>query len=156
MGKPDPWFDSLYEKNAKYLFKAANLALRDPSKAEDVVQDTFTVLVIKRKAVENYQYPSAFLWDVLRKRIGNELQKSSRYMEESLELMPEFVAALDPFEEKVADILPNWLNEKERQMLIWRLDEELSWAEISQRMGISVHACEARMNRLREKFKKKL
>lgn len=154
MGKPDPWFDSLYENNADKLFRAANGMLHDRERAKELVQDTFLVLVVKRESVEKYKYPNAFLWEVMRKRIGNEMQKSSHKLEESLEALPDWVAAAEPTVERVEDILPKWLNQKERQMLIWRLDEKLSWAEIAQRLGISVHACEGRMNRLREKFKK--
>ena len=154
MGKTDPWFDSLYRKNADRLFKVAYHILKNHAVAEELVQDTFMVLLVQREKVEKYEYPEAYLMDVLRKRIGSELQKASRKREEPLEAKHDSIAAGEDDRERVEDILPPWLNEQERKLLIWRAENGLSFQEIALRLGCSEHACHARMYRLREKFKK--
>lgn len=154
VGKTDPWFDSLYRKNAQKLFKVAYYVLKNHAIAEELVQDTFMVLLVQREKVEAYEHPEAYLMDVLRKRIGSELQKASRKWEEPLEEKHESIVAHENNRERVEDILPQWLNEQERQILLWRAEDGLSFREISLRLGCSEHACHARMYRLREKFKK--
>lgn len=154
MGRTDPWFDSLYRENSKKLFKVAYYVLKNRAIAEELVQDTFMVLLVQREKVEKYEHPEAYLMDVLRKRIGSELQKASRKREEPLEAKHESIAAREDFNEGVGDILPGWVNEQERKILIWRAEEGLSFQQIALRLGCSEHACHARMYRLREKFKK--
>jgi len=154
VGRTDPWFDSLYRENAQRLFKVAYHVLKNRAVAEELVQDTFMVLLVQREKVEQYEHPEAYLLDVMRKRIGSELQKAYRKREEPLEEKHASIAAREDRRESVGDILPGWLTEQERQILIWRAEDGLSFQEISLRLGCSEHACHARMYRLREKFKK--
>ena len=150
--KIDPWFDRLYRENAGRLFKIAYYILKNRAVAEELVQDTFLVLLVHREKVERYESPETYLVNVLRKRIGSEIQKTSYQREESLreEALPTEEGPMECLE----DILPEWLNEQERQILTWRAEDGLSFREISLRMGCSEHACHAKMYRLREKFKK--
>ena len=154
VGRIDPWFDSLYRANSERLFKVAYYVLKNRAVAEELVQDTFMVLLVQREKVEKYEHPEAYLMDVMRKRIGSELQKAFRKREEPLEEKHESIAACEAHRERVEDILPPWLNEQERKILIWRAEDGLSFQEIALRLGCSEHACHARMYRLREKFKK--
>ena len=156
MGKIDPWFDSLYRNNAGRLFRVANHILQNRSVAEELVQDTFMVVLVQREKVEKYEYPEAYLMDVLRKRIGSEIQRASYKREEPLEEKHEAIAVAGGLEECLVDILPDWLSEQERQILLWRAEDGLSFREIGLRLGCSEHACHAKMYRLREKFKIKL
>ena len=153
VGEIDLWFDELYRKNADKLFRVANHILHNPAVAEELVQDAFMVLLVQREKVEGYQYPEAYLMEVLRKRIGSELQRASYKWEEPLVEEHEEMAA-EEAENCLEDVLPEWLSEQERQLLIWHVEEGLSFREIGLRLGCSEHACHARMYRLREKFRK--
>jgi len=153
MSHSDPWFDEIYRRNAGKLFKIANHTLRNSAISEEIVQDTFAVLLMKRSEVEQYESVEAFLIDVLRNKVGNELQRAYRKREEPLEDKHAAFAAVEGSRECVADILPDWLSDEERKMLIWRAEENLSFREIARRLGCSEHACHGRMYRLREKFK---
>lgn len=156
MGPVDPWFDSLYEKYSDKLFNIANGILRNRSIAEEIVQDTFMILLINRETVVEYEHPYAFLLKALRNRIGSEIQREYHKREEPLEEKHESIAATRPDAERLEDILPRWLTKDERQFLLWRIQDGLSFQEIALRLNISEHACHARMYRLREKFKKKI
>lgn len=154
VGRIDPWFDSIYRENAARLFKVANYILRNRAVAEELVQDTFMILLVHREKVEHYERPEAFLMDVLRKRIGSEIQKVAYRIEEPLGEQHEAIAATESFEENMADVLPDWLSEQDRQFLILRVEEGLSFREIALRMGCTEITCRVRMHRLREKFRK--
>lgn len=153
MGGRDPWFDAIYQRNSERLIHIAEQILGSRELAEDLVQDTFMVLLAKRNVTETYENPDAYVMQVMRNRIGSELQKASRKRVEPLEEKhAPFLAVED--EEKLDDILPNWLTSPERQFLIWRAEEGRSMEEIAQLLGCSAHACHAKMYRLRKKFKK--
>ena len=154
MDKIDPWFDSLYRNNAPRLINIAYHILGDREVAEEVVQDTFLILLMKRGDVEQYERPEAFLMSVLRKRIGNELQRASRRLEEPMEEKHEAVLAFSDHKNRLEDILPDWLTRQERQILIWRVEYGLSFQEIARQLSCSEHACHAKMYRLRVKFRK--
>lgn len=154
VGRIDPWFDAIYRENAARLFKVANYILRNRAVAEELVQDTFMVLLLHREKVEHYEKPEAFLMDVLRKRIGTELQRAVYRMEEPLDEQHEGLTAKECVEEQMADVLPDWLSKQDRQFLIWKVEEGQSLREIALRMGCTEHACQSRMYRLREKFRK--
>lgn len=154
VGKTDPWFDALYRNNWERLLKTATHLLGDRGVAEEVVQDTFMILYSKRDEVRGYEHPEAFLLNVLRKRIGNEFQRASRHRVEPLDEKHEATLVAEAPKERIEDILPDWLTEQERQILIWRAEYGLSFQEIALRLGCSEHACHAKMYRLRAKFKK--
>ena len=135
MGKTDPWFDALYRNNATRMIKIAYHLLNDRAVAEEVVQDTFVILLTKRSEVELYEHPEAFLMNVLRKRIGNELQRASRRLEEPIGETHEATLAAPSYKERLEDILPDWLTPQERQILIWRVEYGLSFQEIAKRLG---------------------
>ena len=155
MGKTDPWFDALYRNNAPRMIKIAYHLLNDRAVAEEVVQDTFVILLTKRSEVELYEHPEAFLMNVLRKRIGNELQRASRRLEKPMGETHEATLVGPSYKDRLEDILPDWLTPQERQILIWRVEYGLGFQEIAKRLGCSEHACHAKMYRLREKFKKR-
>lgn len=153
MSHSDPWFDEIYHRMSQKLFNIANQTLKNRSVSEEIVQDVFAVLVMRRAEVEQYENPDGFLIEVLKNKIGNELQKAYRTREEPLEEKHNALAAVEGGGERVADILPKWLSEDERKMLIWRAEEKISFREIARRLGCSEHACHGRMYRLREKFR---
>lgn len=155
MGGVDPWFDQLYRENSKRLFQMAKQSLGSSLVAEELVQDTFVVLLIKREEVENHENPKGFLREVMWNQIGNQLQKVARMREVPLQEWHENIAAREDSRESLEDILPDWLTEQEKQFLIWKIEDGLSYEEIAHRLGCTVRACHGKMYRLREKFQKK-
>lgn len=155
VGASDPWFDSLYEKYSLRLCNVAATILHNYSVAEELVQDAFLVLLANRHTTETYEHPYAFLLKVLKNLIGSEMQRASYKREEPLDTRHESLAATEICGDRLEDILPDWLSEEERQFLLWRLEDRLSFQEIALRLNTTEHACHARMYRLREKFKKK-
>lgn len=156
VGGKDPWFDPLYEKHVKNLVHTAEHHLHNHALAEDIVHDTFILLLTKKeKVLKDYKTPEAFLYGVLRNRVGNEMQRAANRLVVELKAEHEKYMAFDAFKERIEDILPLWLTEKERKIIILRAEEDLSWEEIGRRVGKSPRACEACMSRLRKKFKER-
>lgn len=56
--------------------------------------------------------------------------------------------------ENFEDLLPSRLPPEDRQVLIWRFDQQLSYREISLRLGISEPGCRSRVSRALERCRR--
>lgn len=61
----DKMIEDLYMKYYNELYQRAVTLLGDYEKAEDVIQDTFVVVITKKETVKNHQNKKAFLYQVL-------------------------------------------------------------------------------------------
>jgi RNA polymerase sigma-70 factor (ECF subfamily) len=92
------------EAHADYLFNFAIGQLRDPSVAEDVVQETFLAAVKARDAFSGQSSERTWLTGILRHKIYDHLRKSSR--ERSVRHDPEAPTDLESWDEAAL-----WLHE---------------------------------------------
>ena len=149
MDRTDPWFDSLYQKYASKLVKAASLLLDNWAMAEEIVHDVFFILLLYREKVETYDNPGIWLYKVLYKRIGNELQRASRHRELPwTQEYEELAGDTDEFS-RLDDVLPAGLSPEYRQILIWFYEDNLDCKEIGRRFHRTPHACETKLYRAR-------
>lgn len=156
MDRTDPWFDSLYKKYATKLMNIASIELNNWAVAEELVHEVFVLLLVHRAKVETYKKPGVWLYKVLYNRIGNELRRMSRKREVPLESWHEEMFGDIAVFGKLEDILPSGLSAKDRQILIMFYEEELDCKEISRRLHRSVHACETRLYRARNRCRELL
>lgn len=153
MDRTDPWFDSLYLKYASRLLETAVCELNNRAAAEDLVHDVFFILLVCRAEVETYDKPVFWLYKVLYNRIKNELRRAGRSREiPLLEEHNELAGCSGEFF-RLEDALPAGLSKKERQILVWFYEEDLSCQEIGQRLHRTAHACETRLYRARNRCK---
>lgn len=151
-----PWFDALYKRHAPNMIKVATGLLDNQAIAEEIVQDVFLILLIRQDQLNKESHLSAWLYRALRNRIGNELQRASNKREVPFTPENEQAAAVNFSLGHLEELLPLDLNGDERQLLIWHYAYGLTLPEISLRLGCSVHACQMRLYRAREKCKKLL
>ena len=151
MKREDPWFDEVYQKYSPQLFKAAAVLLDDEWLAEEIVQDVFVVLLLHREEVEHCGYLRAWLYRVLRNRIGSEIQRAFHSRE--LPLLPEHenLPASTGRRRRLEDLLPKSLRPEDRQLLIWFFEDGLSHEEIAARLGCSLHASHMRLYRAKQR-----
>lgn len=150
----DPWFDPIYKEYSPKLFAVANAVLGNEHTAEDIVQDVFMVLLAKREKVKEFQNIGAWLYKVLYRRIGSEIQKARYFREVPLDLDNKWLAVVDREDFRLEDVLPEGLTREERQLLIWRYEEELSAGEIADRLGRTENVIYVKLHRIKEKWKK--
>jgi RNA polymerase sigma-70 factor (ECF subfamily) len=139
------WFDELYTKHAPRMVRAARRILDNEELAEDIVQNVFIILLAKQEEIRNHENPTGWLYLTLRNQIGNEMQKEK--YRKSLPLDERLAAEEDRYHFPLRDCLPEGLTEDEKEILIFVYEMDLTYEEISERLGRSVLACRTRLHR---------
>lgn len=145
---------ALYEREYDTLCRAAYRTLGDWETAQDLVQDTFLLALLKQNELPGHPAPGAWLMQTLRNLIQNERRKlvsHSALPLDEIDLLP----AAEP-ENGLRDILPSGLSEQERELLALRFEQQLSYRELGERFGISEGACRVKLFRTVEKCRKLL
>lgn len=153
-------FGEIYNQYYKQLYRYCQFNLRDTVLAQDVVQETF---LRAWKGIGKFSFADggtmqAFLYRIARNLIidHSRRKKSSRLVEhENLEAESEFEESVDrdAEKEKLKKALDE-LNEKDRQIVILRYLEEMSFAEVSKVVKIREGALRVRVHRILDKLKK--
>ncbi|HIQ79288.1 MAG TPA: RNA polymerase sigma factor [Candidatus Scatomorpha intestinavium] len=143
-GADEP-FDAAYLSHHDKMFRLAYRMLGSREKAEDLVQDTFVLALFNRQRFETHPNQEGYLMVALKNMIFNELRKSEYRLDVPLDGVPE-PASREP-DAPLESILPAQLSEEDKQLLIWRFEKQLSYREISGRLGISEAGCRSRVSR---------
>ena len=117
-------YKALYEK----LFRIAYRMLGDTEQAGDAVQDVFLQVVFHRSKLMEHPNPEGWLVLALKNNIQNERRRSMAHQ----------IVSLD----EIARVA-----ETERDILIWRFEQDLSYREIADRLEISESSCRSRVSR---------
>lgn len=126
----------------------------DSQLARDLVQETFLLACCKIHILRRHKNPAGWLYNALKKLTMRELSRQRYSAEVPLEdgmALAEEVPDL-PMEE----YLPHSLSEKERELLLWRIRDGLSFQEISDRRGFTEAACRKQVSRLIQKCRQLL
>ena len=89
----------------------------------------------------------------LKNLIFNERRRSESHPEVPLESVIESLSVNDP-EMPLELALPKQLSKEDREILILRFEQRLSYAEIGDRLGISEGACRSRLHRALQRCKR--
>lgn len=148
MSDPGVWFDQLYTKHYKRLMQTAFYSLHDMSLAEDMVEEVFLTLLYKQHSLMKHPNIPGWLSLTLKNIIDDELKSAWRKYEVPL-VFDEDAPVRDTYKHPLKDLLPEKLSHKEREILILLLEKQLSYNEISQKLGISEANCRIRAYRAR-------
>jgi len=136
-------FDALYDKYFKQVFNSAFKRLNDRQQAEDIAQDVFVQLWIRGSKTPIENLP-AYLHTVVRNNVFKLLEKESKYT-----TLPDLTAQLEDPRANADSVLlhheflkafgelVNSLPEQQRIIFKMRFDEDLSSAEIAEKLQIS-------------------
>lgn len=136
------FIEPLYHSEHDRLFYVAFRITKSRETAEDLVQETFLLAVFHQEKLINHPKPEVWLALTLRNLIANEQRVQSRKdvpLDEAAEV-PDTTG-----KGSLSELLPSQLNPKERTILIWRFEQQLSYKEMSERLGISEDACRKRV-----------
>lgn len=148
------WFEELYLKNYDRLRGCAYRSLEDWRLADELVQETFLVLLSRKQELKKKSHPNIEGWLVitLQNLIKNELARANHRKE--CPLNDENVAVImDPYE-SLEDLMPRSLTPDERQMMLWHYEEQFDTKEIARRLQVSENTVRVRLFRARKKYKK--
>jgi len=139
-------FDLYYDSIKNFLYyKSGNLKL-----SEDLSQEVFIIFWEKHADIRTESIKS-LLYTIARNLFFNhykhqkvELKFSKEYSPLPYAESPDFLLEFEEFNTIVQNALSN-LTEKQRDVLLMNRIDDLSFVEISERLGISVSAVEKRM-----------
>ena len=150
MDPSERFFRSLYEKQYEKMFKLAYRMTGSIEKTQDLVQNAFLLALFRKEELMVHPKPEGWLMTALKNLIFNERRRSESHPEVPLESVIESLSVNDPVELA----LPKQLSKEDREILILRFEQRLSYAEIGDRLGISEGACRSRLHRALQRCKR--
>ncbi len=152
MPEQNEWFDQLYKEHSGRLFRQAFYALRDRHLAEDLVSETFLILLYKQRDLRAHPNLAGWLSQTLKNLICDEMRSARHRLEMPL-IFDDTAFTVDTYHQSLDELLPKELFPKEQEILILLFEEQLSYEEIAQRLGISVLNCRTRAFRAKAHYK---
>ncbi len=146
------WFDELYLENAPRMVKMAAYLLNDQHLAEDLVNEAFLILLYKKDQLENHPNLPGWLSQTLKNLIADEMKSAKRRLEHPLNEDVEKTSK-DLYEPPLSALLPAGLSPIEREILILFYEKQLTYDQISAKLGISVLNCRTRLFRAKAHYK---
>lgn len=140
----------IYGIMSKKIYAAALAITQDHSDAEDVTQDTMLQIVKYAPSYRQGSNPRAWILTIARHRALDTVRARKHHT--PIDELPLADAAVNDDVEAVLELLSP-LGADERQLVVLRLYEELSYSEISQIMKTSVFAAQKRYQRAIRKLK---
>ncbi len=150
--------ESLYLQMYQMLFEYARSIMENDSMAEEAVQDTFQIACQKADALCSSPNPEGWLVNVLKNVISNTLRTKSTAMRMLTDYTSTQIHDISVHEDRIGvDILyGDMAGTEDYQLLKEYALEDCSCLELAQRRNISVTTCRKRLQRARERLRKKL
>lgn len=147
------WFEKLYLKNYDRLRNCAYRSLGDWMIADELVQETFLILLSRQQDLKKRRHPNIEGWLVitLKNLIKNELARAKHRKE--CPLIDESITGTMEQYESLEDSLPPSLTPSERQVMLWSYEERFDTKEIARRLKIPESTVRVRLFRARQKYK---
>ena len=147
-------FEDLFRQQYPYVCQIVYRYIRDKSKVEDIAQEIFTELWIKKDVIHIHTSIPAYLRRMAISRALNYIRDTKKYNWDELDVTVESVqesivqdpSAIHQLEEsdlrKRIDEVVQQLPEKCRIVFMLTRNDELSYAEISRQLNISIKTVE--------------
>ena len=145
MGR-DLFLHELFRREYYDLYRYAARLTGDGERGKDLLQEAFLLALLHQRELEGHPAPALWLKRTLLNLIRNERRRAARRGEVSLEALPRgLLAREDPL--PLDAVLPASLSREDRQLLIWRFEDQLDDGAIARRLGISPGAARMRLSR---------
>jgi len=143
--KSDDLIRGLYKNQYERMLRIAYRMLGDLNQAQDIVQDVFLQALFHQDQLIEHPNPEGWLIVTLRNLIQNERRKLESHPKVSID---DIIDLSDKETEIPLDaVLPLALPLEDRNILIWRFEQGLSYQEIANYLGISESGCRSRVSR---------
>lgn len=146
------FIEELYKANRDKMFRYAYRLIGRVEKAEELVQEAFVLALLHESKLKSHPKPQSWLFVTLKYQIMNEWRRKESSSEVSLDDF--FFLEAEPLKEPLDTVLPKELSEPERQILIWKFEEQIDYEEMSERLGITQNASRIRVMRAVEKCRR--
>ena len=145
MSQASSRFQALYEELHDKMLRVAYRMTGSMDAAEDLVQETFLFALFRQDELLRHPLPEGWLMRTLQNLVLNERRKAAAHAEVPLDSLLNLAdeSAAAPLEEA----LPRQLSQQDREILIWRFEQDLDYSQIADRLGISETGCRSRVFR---------
>ena len=149
------WFHELYLRFSKPLVQFARRAGIEPEISVEIMQDAFCHLLVKYDELKAKRHPNLIGWLIKTNSnlIKSELSSPRRKVEVPFSDWLD-APAEDRYHFPLRDLLPAGLSEPHKEILVLCYEEQLSYKEIAQRMGMSEGYVGVMLGRARKAMKK--
>jgi RNA polymerase sigma-70 factor (ECF subfamily) len=141
---------AVYDCMARDIFVAVLAITQNHADAEDALQDTMLQIVKYAFSYRRGSNPRAWILTIARHRALDIVRRRKKTV--LLDEVTESCASVSPAESDAFTLLEA-LDANERLLLLLRLYEELTYAEIAKIMRISTYAAQKRYQRILQKLK---
>ena len=149
MSDRETFISALYVKNYKRLVKIAYRLTGDIEAATDLVQDTFLLAMSHYAELTVHPNHEGWITVTLENLARNYRRQNNSHGEIPLDEILNL--ATGPESQPLSEVLPAKLPSGDKQILIWRFEQQLSYLEIANRLGISEAGCRSRVFRAIER-----
>ena len=146
------FIEELYLSNRDKMFRYAYRLIGRVERSEELVHEVFVMALLHENELLQHPKPQSWLFVTLKYQIQNDRRRKESSSEVSLDDF--FSLEAEKIKEPLETMLPKGLSDSERQLLIWRYEEQIGYEEISERLGITQNACRLRVMRAVEKCRK--
>lgn len=134
---------SLYNEEYERLFRVAYRNTQSKELTQDLIQETFVLSLFHRETLMRHPNPGAWLMQTLYNLIANE-QRLQRHGDIPLDEIADIPDK--PGDARLEELLPAQLRASEREILIWRFEQQMDYREMAGRLGISETLCRKRVS----------
>lgn len=156
------WLEQLYHDYYGKLTIYAAASLRNQSRAQDMVQDTFHEALCHMQTLMEHPNPGGWLMVTLKNKLREEERRQRRYMHRFLSLNTDLLKEPGRQDPEIEDTGPSLLEQirealtPEEYLLLKRLTiDRASHLEVAREFGITVYASQKRLERIRKKLQKR-
>lgn len=139
------FFEESYTKYYRMMVQTVLPIVGSRDIAEDIVADTFLILLAKINSVMEHEQPVKWLFRVLKNNAISEYRAQCRHAAAPLE--ESILRAAEPELIPFSGMLPKGLSASEQRILTLRLAEDMDYSTISEKLGISETACRSQYSR---------
>ena len=159
----EAFFNCLYEERFSKMKRYALILLSNPELAEEVVQDAFLELYLHIDEVMAHEKPEFWLQKAVKYKSLHQLRERARDLKQYVSLDSDAIppiSAPDEFEKIEED--PDSLEKLNRKISEALPAEDLHmldgvpYKKISEESGLTIGVCQKRVQRTRQKLKKRL
>ena len=154
-------FNKEYLPLAQTLYRIAYYMLESGAEAEDAVQELYVKLWESREKLDSVQVPKAYAIRMLKNLCLDRMRRAALLSFPQALPDQEYASAADEGideRERLNKVLEavKALPERQRNVLVLRTIEGLSYEEIARRTGINYLSCRVLLSQARAKIKKKV
>ena len=145
LGQANDRFQKLYEDLHDKMLRVAYRMVGSVETAEDLVQNSFLLALFRENELMQHPNPDGWLMRVLQNLALNERRRVKRHPETSLDSL--LGLAGETPANALEDMMPKQLSKADREILIWRFEQNMDYDEIADLLGISETGCRSRVSR---------